>query len=223
MPLDYLALKHGTDKASTAHGFAEIYERELPAPDTVSTERPLRILEIGVESGASLRMWRDWYTAENGARRAAVIGVDSNPACLGCKEEGIDVILADASDAAFAEALGSASGPFDVVVDDGSHKCQDQVASFRALWPYVRAGGVYVVEDLHASYFPEYQVDLEAGVKEGVMDYLLKGLLDAVNGHGKDWAALGVNPEHVPGSYEATIESVRFYRHVCFVWKRVDA
>ena len=52
----------------------------------------------------------------------------------------------------FLKSLADQYGPFDIVIDDGSHAPAHQVASLTALWPHVKVGGVYLVEDLHTSY-----------------------------------------------------------------------
>ena len=48
------------------------------------------------------------------------------------------------------------AGPFDIVIDDGGHFMDDIISSFKTLLPHVRAGGTYIVEDLHTSYWAEY-------------------------------------------------------------------
>lgn len=48
------------------------------------------------------------------------------------------------------------AGPFDIVVDDGGHFMEDVILSFKTLLPHVRAGGMYVVEDLHTSYWTSH-------------------------------------------------------------------
>lgn len=47
-------------------------------------------------------------------------------------------------------------GQFDIVLDDGSHQMDDIRASFECLYPALSKNGVYVVEDLHTAYWPEY-------------------------------------------------------------------
>lgn len=142
--LHELGLQHGTDKA-TYHGYCDFYEEHLP-PEID------RLLEIGVMDGASLRMWRDFYPD------AQIIGVDierRQPV------EGCTVIRGDATRRPFLHSVYAKVGPFDVIVDDGSHLTSHQQATFSMLYgPALKDGGLYIIEDLHTSFWPNY-VDSE--------------------------------------------------------------
>jgi hypothetical protein len=79
----------------------------------------------------------------------AVVGIDINPATKQFEEpgRGIFVEIGDQRDLSFLERVHAVHGPFDVVLDDGSHRIDDVVASFQRLFPLLRDGGVYIVED----------------------------------------------------------------------------
>lgn len=138
--LDALGLHHGTDKA-TFHGYCNFYEQHLPAHVD-------RLLEIGVMDGNSLRMWREYYPGAS-----AIVGMDNRPVPA---VPGADVWLGDATKPADLMAAGAFGAPWDVIIDDGSHMTQDQQDTFAYLWPAVRPGGVYVIEDLHTSFMSNY-------------------------------------------------------------------
>ena len=144
--LDELGRKHGTDKWDAAHSFGgesylHVYERYF-AP--VRAE-PLTLLELGVKSGASLRMWREYFPA------ADIHGVDLNPDCARHAGERITVHVAAQDDEGALAALGEAVGGFDIVIDDCSHINVLTVASHRILMPFVKPGGFYVIEDVGMS------------------------------------------------------------------------
>lgn len=144
--LDLLARAHGTDKSSYRHGFADIYERYLsPLRDHVVT-----VLEIGVYEGASLRMWRDYFPA------GRIVGVDVREDAEQHREERIRIHVGDQSDPDFLTRLAHTDGPFDVVVDDGGHRAEQQLASITTLWPHLRPGGIYAVEDVQTSYLERW-------------------------------------------------------------------
>ena len=92
-PLCGLALKYGTDKGGnhllageTCHQYTPTYYKLLePYRYNIKS-----VLEIGVNYGPSLRMWRDFFP------NAHIIGLDSNAECL-FNEERIEC---------FAEAIG---------------------------------------------------------------------------------------------------------------------
>lgn len=139
--LHELGLKHGTDKA-TYHGYCDFYEEHLPIPHPV---RRLRLLEIGVKDGASLKMWRDYYPL------AEVVGMDIAPAI---EVEGCTVLQMDATDVFMLKSLGN----FDIIIDDGSHMTKDQQITFtRLYYRQLVPGGWYIMEDVHTSHWPQYR------------------------------------------------------------------
>src|SRR4051794_507991 len=107
--LNDLALRHGTDKASGRHDFAETYD-EFLAP---LRDEPIKLLEIGVKAGASVRMWRDYFA------RGQIYGIDIKRAALDHAEERIHVFVGDQKDEAVLTEITNASGPLDVIIDDG--------------------------------------------------------------------------------------------------------
>lgn len=109
-----------------------------------------RVLEIGVYHGGGMALWQDYFGP--GAR---VVGIDSDPAALEVPPQGT-IVLGDQSDPDFLRHVVRLHGPFDVVIDDGGHTMNQQIVSVETLFPLMAPGGVYVVEDTHTSYWPEY-------------------------------------------------------------------
>jgi hypothetical protein len=155
--LDALAKWSGTDKSSRRHGYTRWYATHLGPRRRAVTS----VLEIGVggttstsgfesrAGGASLRMWRRWFP------RARVVGVD-----LHAKDVGGDRIVfeqGDQADPLFLARLAATYGPFDVVIDDGSHLGRHVRASFAGLWAAVKPGGWYVIEDLQTASDPRWE------------------------------------------------------------------
>lgn len=143
--LTELANKYGTDKGTMAGlglGYTTFYE---PYFDPVRDE-PVRLLELGVADprfrGASLKMWEEYFS------RAEIVGVDINPEAEKLATKRVRIAIADQGNGFTMAELACRYGPFDIVIDDGSHRLQDVVTSFMALWPWVRGGGVYFIEDM---------------------------------------------------------------------------
>ena len=113
--------------------------------------RPVTVLEFGVFHGGSLQMWKHYFGPD-----ARIVGVDINPACKALEEEQIEVVIGDQEDRAFLAGLRDGLGTVDIVIDDGGHTMAQQIATFEELFPAVRSEGVYLVEDLHTSYWDEY-------------------------------------------------------------------
>jgi cyclopropane fatty-acyl-phospholipid synthase-like methyltransferase len=148
-PIDYasasltgIADHFKTDKGSIKHRYTEVYERYL-APLRARTG--VRLLEIGVACGASLKMWSKYF------RDAVVVGVDLREGCAGlCRGyPAISIRIADARAARQPES-------FDVIIDDGSHISADIVDIFRVNWPSLVPGGLYFIEDLKCTHNPLY-------------------------------------------------------------------
>lgn len=113
--------------------------------------RAPRILEIGVSHGGSLQMWRDYFGTSS-----RIVGIDVEPRVAALAEPGIAIEVGDQGDPNFIGDVARRHGPFDIIIDDGSHVSSHQITSFETLWQYLKFGGVYLVEDLHTNYWPEH-------------------------------------------------------------------
>jgi O-antigen biosynthesis protein len=200
--------------------YLEHYER-LFAP---FRDRPVRLLEIGVQNGGSLEIWAKYFNAAT-----AIIGCDIDPACgrLAFDDDRIRVVVGDASDAAAARRISS-QAPFDIVIDDGSHRSGDIVRAFARFFPMMRPGGLYVVEDLHCSYLKEY----EGGAEPLSSMAFLQRLTDIANA--EHWARPGEAETHLADfarrygtSFDeaslASITSVSFANSLCIVTRGDEA
>jgi demethylmacrocin O-methyltransferase len=95
-------------------------------------------------------MWRDYFP------HAQVHGIDIKPYTGAPLGERITLHMADQGEAAALELVAHQHGPFDLVVDDGSHQNHHQKLAFQVLWPFVKPGGCMVIEDVCCSYWSEY-------------------------------------------------------------------
>jgi hypothetical protein len=111
----------------------------------------ITFLEIGIFEGGSIGMWKGFF-----GPGAKLVFADIDPACRRFDEPGIEIEIGDQADPGFLKALGAAHGPFDLIIDDGGHMMHQQKASFSHLWPHLKDGGLYVVEDSHTSYWPGF-------------------------------------------------------------------
>jgi hypothetical protein len=106
------------------------------------------MLEIGVSLGGSLEMWRK-YLGPN----AILFGVDIDSRCAGLVEAPNQFRLGSQGDAKFLRSVVQEMKGVDLVLDDGSHHGRHQIASFKTLFPLLSEHGLYVIEDLHTSYW----------------------------------------------------------------------
>ncbi len=192
-------------------------------------ERPVRLLEIGVQNGGSLEIWRKFFPD---AERIVGCDIDRNCASLQFDDPRIGLVLADANTDAAERQISAQCTSFDIVIDDGSHRSDDIVRSFSRYFPYLDDGGVYVVEDLHCSYWKEYPGSpFHAGglFHPSAAIGFFKLLVDIVNhehwGIDKTRMELLLNFQqrhgvHLDENALGTIHSVKFVNSLCIIKKK---
>jgi MycE methyltransferase N-terminal len=207
-----LAVRYGSDKFGL-HQHTRHYERHLgPLRD-----RRLTILEIGVggygepaAGGGSLRMWRGYFP------RALVYGLDiwdKRPH----DSQRITTIRGDQSDQDGLSAIAAKLGGLDLVIDDGSHVSDHVIASFLALFPHLRPGGLYAIEDVQTSYWPLFGGNGEDLDDPRTSLGFLKTLLDGLNHR-----ELLHTHRRQPQPTDGQITGIHFYRNLVLLEKGVN-
>jgi hypothetical protein len=148
----------------------------LPVYESViDRSRPIRMLEIGVFHGGSLRMWREYLHP-----KSVIVGIDIDPNCkqFDDPENNVHVRIGGQQDATFLDEVNAEFGPFDVILDDGSHMTSHMVESFRRLFGSALSDpGVYIAEDVHSNYWKSYRDSSTSFVD------LVAVLVDAMHAH----------------------------------------
>jgi|GEM_PF-2091200 len=191
-------------------GYLDAYEAEF-TPIRLRG-KPIDLMEIGVQEGGSLEIWQKAFPP--GSR---IAGLDIDPRVGDMAfPAGIEVVVGDATSAAVL-AAAFPGRQFDVVIDDGSHGCADVLATFGALFPRVQPGGLYVIEDLHCSYWPSYGGGFR---RPGSSIEWLKALVDTVNAD--HWSAADgtEDDQALRDIYGPWVERVTFYDSMVVVAKR---
>jgi len=211
-PLSVLAITHGTDKYG-GHFYTPIYDELLRH----RRNEPLRVLELGVggydardAGGASLRMWADYFP------RAVVVGVDvvdKSSIDFGPLASRILVRTGSQNDVAFLARLCDELGPFDVVVDDGSHDPADHVVSFEALFPRLADGGLYVIEDTQTAFWPRFGGDVGGAATMSLAARLLRAL------HHDEIRAVDATQAAALAPLSSSLRSVRAFHNLLIVEK----
>jgi len=168
MTLRELGSRAGTDKAEPRRTILDLYDQHLRA----LRDEQITLLEIGVFRGESLRMWRDYFPL------GRIYGVDIDADAMQHEDERIRVFIGSQSDDAFLDNVIAESGEPDIIIDDGSHLASDQIGSLLHLWPHLKPGGYYIVEDTHTSYLSDYHMALR---QPGTTIELLKNVVDDVH------------------------------------------
>jgi len=130
---------HNTDK-----GFHHTYEHRYQLEFEHVRTQVTAVLELGILHGGSLRAWRDYFPD------ATIVGMDIDPAAVASVngERRITALLGDAKEPQDLYRAGKEGQPYDLIVDDASHRPIDQFQALKYLWQYLKPGGLYVVEDL---------------------------------------------------------------------------
>ncbi len=145
LPLPRILALFGSDKqAPGQHSYGATYAACLRH----LRYRPARILEIGLLGGASLLAWRCYFP------RATTIGIDIEPKqqMAGSRTR---IYTGDQGSADDLAALATSEGPFDLIIDDGSHLNAHQIFTFQQMFDSLKDGGIYVIEDVQTSFWPE--------------------------------------------------------------------
>jgi len=197
-----------TDKAD-GHNYCEHYRKHFRPYKF----RRINFLEIGVggykepfDGGSSLRMWRKYFPF---GRIFSIDIYDKKPHC----ERRIKILQGSQVDIPFLDSLLEKTGPLDLIIDDGSHLNEHVIASFEYLFPKLKDGGLYVVEDTQTSYWKHYGGDSDDMNKEGTMMTFFKGLTDSMNN--KEFRRPGYQQSY----YDKKIISMHFYHNMVFIYK----
>lgn len=129
------------------HHYFRYYDRHLSGYRNTS----VRVLELGVGGGGGLQLWRSYFGID-----AVIHGVDIEPECANYATRTEKVWIGSQSDQSLLGSILQEMGGVDVVVDDGSHHMRDIRESFEFLFPRMRDGGIYIIEDLHTAYWRHY-------------------------------------------------------------------
>jgi MycE methyltransferase N-terminal len=211
--LGELSVRFGSDKWASFHWYAQHYEQHFARFRT----EPVRLLEIGIGGyqftdwgGESLRMWQRYFS------RGLIYGLDifDKSAVTGPR---IRAVQGDQNDPEFLAELGRRFGPFDIIIDDGSHINEHVKTSFRCLFPFVRLGGLYVVEDTQTAYWPGFGGDDRNLISGDTSIWMLKNLVD------------GLNHQEIPPSGDSPsyadrhVVGLHFYHNLAIVEKGINA
>ena len=166
--------------------------------------REVHVLEIGIYSGGSLEMWRDYF-----GPACQVYGVDIEEACQIYEGKGTRIFIGDQGDRGFWQQFRAQVPRVDILIDDGCHLPEQQIVTLEEMLPHLQPGGVYLCEDL-------------LGLPLNPFVAYLNGLTAQLNAFDfellKDCAQGLVWPT-IP--WQADIKAVHFYPNVSVIEKSV--
>jgi len=217
--LNEIALETGTDKSSKHHNYTEVYAKYF----SPLREKPITFLEIGIFKGHSVKMWEDYFTS------ADLHFIDITDERIEYSSDRSHYHYIDQSDIPslrkFAKTI---DGGFDIIIDDGGHTMNQQINSFKALFPFVKSGGIYIIEDLHTSYSSSYGGVPWGSIKKRKRQTAIGYVLDLVHDlnyqsaktHCADKNKSRAQLDETLNIYQKDIYSIHFYSSLCFIIKR---
>ena len=159
-------------------------------------DQKVSIAEVGVYSGGSLLMWRNYF-----GDNCTVYGVDILEDCKKFENEYTKIFLGDQGDEALWNRIRDEVSTIDILIDDGSHHSDDQIITFQKVFSFLSPGGVFICEDIH-------------GTGNPFLSYL-QGLLKNMHALSGGGALSGV--ETLP--IQAWVKAIHFYPFMVVIEK----
>jgi hypothetical protein len=175
--LTFLAQFYGSDKWGR-HSYTNVYEKLFYS----LRYKNINLMEIGVggyddpySGGSSVFMWKSYFLFA----QLFFIDIADKSRFSGGRAK---VFQGSQGDSAFLRQVANEVGQFDIIIDDGSHVNEHQIETFKTLFPFLKSGGVYIIEDTQTSYWPKFGGG-NLGTKEyeqSCMQFFLR-LVDGLN------------------------------------------
>lgn len=167
-----------------------------------------KVCEIGLQRDASLRMWEEFFPS------AEIYGIDIDPACRAFEGGRRRVFIGDQSDRRFLGSfLNEVGGGLDIVIDDGSHLVDHQLATFEVLLPALNRHGIYVMEDTGPCVGDYQRITVNS------LQQLAANVLYWPEGYRpEDWPKLSSFPDTSSWA-DRNVVGVAVYRWIAFVFR----
>ncbi|EAZ79802.1 class I SAM-dependent methyltransferase [Algoriphagus machipongonensis] len=209
--LDYLAQLFQTDKFGK-HFYTPNYKLHLQH----LRGKSFNMLEIGVggydnphQGGGSLRMWKRFFS------KAKIHAIDIfDKSAL--NESRIKIFQGSQVDLEFLDKVCDEIGEIEVIVDDGSHINEHVITTFKHLFPKLKLGGIYVVEDTQTSYWEEYGGKVTELNDPETINGFFKRFVDNLNY--KEFPIADYEADY----YTKHIVSIHFYHNMIFIYKGLN-
>jgi hypothetical protein len=197
--LTELAAKYGTDKQEVQHNYMIMYEKELCSLKVNS------LLEIGLGKGSSIKMWMEYfpkaqvYCIEN-------FGRENNDVWGHFKGDikGLNLISGDSS---IEKTWRDIPHNLDVIVEDGDHNPEMQLATFLIGLKHLRKGGLYFIEDTHVGFI---QPEFYGEGRNPLYEWVFSSIINQQEAY---------NPAYMPGNFALQKEGMNDIAQQIFSYK----
>jgi len=181
-------------------GFLPIYEKYFHN----YKNKKINILEIGIDDGGSLKLWRKYFPNAN------IVGLDIFPKDF--EINGVKMFQGDQSNISDLKKITTEYKNFDIIIDDGSHVSKQTIKSFQYLFDFLKKDGLYVIEDLQTSYLPNFGGS-RINLKKNTTMNFVKSLSDSIN------YELNDRPFFKKKKFDGDIKYVHFFQNIVFIKK----
>lgn len=217
--LDEIMLSYKTDKSSEFHDYCSTYDKLFSS----YRDKSITFLEIGLgninepNQGESILGFRDYFD------KGWIVGIDVDDKSYFDQEGRIQTYQGSSDNSAFLKSVSLVEGGFDIIVDDGPHWRRHILVAFTTLFPLMKSGGTYVIEDTHCSYWQGWQgspttndMDLDT-----TMNYFfwLCHCVNMQDPNVKNWPDVPSLALCTP-TYSKDIESITFHRSLIIIKKK---
>jgi cephalosporin hydroxylase len=132
------ANKEGNGIWKFIHYF-DIYQRHF----SKYVGKEVHIVEVGIYSGGSLKMWKNYF-----GDKCKIYGIDIQKECMSYEDESIKIFIGDQENRNFWKEFKEKVPRVDILIDDGGHLVEQQIATLEEMLPHLSPGGVYLCEDV---------------------------------------------------------------------------
>jgi len=206
--LTKLAQLFGTDKWGL-HYYTPHYQFHLKK----FKYRKIKLLEIGVggyksplKGGNSLRMWKNYFPF------GKIYSFDIYDKKK-LQESRIKIFQGSQVDEKFLNQMINEIGEIDIIIDDGSHINSHVINTFELLFPYLKDGGIYIIEDLETSYRDDFGGDNKNLDNPDTSMNFFKAFPDRIN-----WMEFN-SPNFASKQYDTQLQSIHFYHNLIIIYK----
>lgn len=209
MTLHEIMTLTGSDKAQPHHNYCPFYSKFFEK----FRGEVITLLELGIggentlTGGASLKGWLSYF------EKGIIAGVDIyDKSFLEGLDERLFIYRGSQDDPVFLSRVMEDLEQVDIIIDDCSHVSSLTIKSFEILFPVLKSGGLYCIEDLSTSYRLDFEGSHDVKNEDTTMGYLIKML------HNLNRPEIGFNYERVK-KWEQ-IEAIHFYPELVIIKKK---
>ena len=185
---------------------------------------PIKFFEIGILNGGSLEIFSKYFL-----KAKLILGCDIDPKCKELKyEDGNIVVISGDVNQKETKDIITKHAKFNIILDDGSHNSDDIIGTFCNYFYHLNYDCLYIIEDLHCSYWREHKGGLFFPISS---INFFKKLVDIINYEHwgikkkKEWLLKGFTENYktnIKNLEFDKIHSIEFVNSLCFIKKKTS-